>query len=247
MTYCIGLLVREGLVMIADTRTNAGVDNVSIFRKLHVFENPGARILVIASAGNLSVTQAALNILQVGIRNSDSGVFETLETTTTMVGATALIGRALRKASEELGPGLKDAGVDAGVTLLFGGQFQGQPMSLYLIYSAGNSIECLPDAPFLQVGETKYGKPILDRSVTYESSLDDALKTGLISMDSTMRSNLAVGMPLDVLVLPRDALQFSVKHRIEPDEPYFKSLSEQWSEALRTAHAAIAPPPYAID
>ena len=247
MTYCCGLLVGEGLCMIADTRTNAGVDNISTFRKLTVLEQPGEHALAIATAGSLSVTQAALSMMQEGVLSPDSGQVETLGRQPTMFRAAQFAGHVLGKATDEVKAALADTGVAYGATLLLGGQVQGGPMRLFMIYGAGNFIECGEDAPFLQIGEHKYGKPILDRSLKMETSLDEALKLGLISFDATIRSNLAVGAPLDIAMIRRDALAVGLRHRVEPDEPYFRSLCDRWSEALNTAQQAIELPPYGIE
>jgi putative proteasome-type protease len=245
MTYCAGILVDEGLVMFADTRTNAGFDDVSTYRKLHISETPGERTLAIATSGNLSVTQMALSILAEGLLNPDTGELETLEHAPSMFRAAQLVGMAVRKVKHDIGEGLEADHIDHSVSLLLGGQIRGGPMRLFMIYDAGNFIECGHDAPFLQIGEHKYGRPILVRAVNYDTELYDALKIGLISIDSTMKSNLAVGLPIDLLVLRRDQLKTELAHRIEADEPYFHDLSERWSEALRIAHANIPRPPYA--
>jgi putative proteasome-type protease len=245
MTYCAGILVDEGLVMFADTRTNAGFDDVSTYRKLHISETPGERTLAIATSGNLSVTQMALSILAEGLLNPDTGELETLAHAPTMFRAAQLIGMALRKVKHDIGEGLETDHIDHSVSLLLGGQIRGGPMRLFMIYDAGNFIECGPDAPFLQIGEHKYGRPILVRAVHQRTELYDALKIGLISLDSTIQSNLAVGPPIDLLVLRRDALRPELNHRIEPDEPYFRELSHGWSEALRMAHTSLPRPPYA--
>jgi putative proteasome-type protease len=247
MTYCLGLLLQDGLVMIADTRTNAGVDSISTFKKLHVFSTPGERVLTIASAGNLSVTQTMLAILQEGLVSPETGEVETLLKTPTLFRTAQLVARALKKAHDDLSPGLTHAGVPAGVTLLFGGQIRGGPPSLYQIYDPGNFIECGPDAPFLQVGETKYGKPILDRGLVYDLTLAEGLKLALISMESTMRSNLAVGPPVDVLVLRRDRLRSEIERRIEADDPYFRGLTETWTAAMQAARQSIPSPPYGVE
>jgi putative proteasome-type protease len=244
MTYCAGILVRDGLVMIADTRTNAGLDNISTFRKLHLFSQPGERVMALASAGNLSLTQTALSLLQEGIIHPDTEELETLDTVETMFRAAQLIGRAIRKVQEVDGPALEEAKLKFDLSFLFGGQIKGGPMRLFMIYAAGNFIECGVEAPFLQVGEHKYGKPILDRAVTYDTQLQDALKVALISMDSTMRSNLGVGLPIDILMLRRDTLAPDLIHRIDAGDPYFSDLRERWSAALRAAHMAIPRPPY---
>lgn len=244
MTYCCGILVREGLVMIADTRTNAGLDNVSTFRKLHVFENAGERSIAIASAGNLSLTQGVLAFLREGLLNEATGEIETLQNAPTMFQATQRIGHAIREMRRIHGDDFERDGLKFEMSLLFGGQIRGGPLQLYMIYAAGNSIQCTQDTPYLQIGEHKYGKPILDRAITFDTNLRDSLKIGLISMDSTMRSNLGVGMPIDILVVPLDSCAASIRQRIEPGEPYFHDLRERWSAALRRAHIAIPEPPY---
>jgi putative proteasome-type protease len=246
MTYCAGILVRDGMVMIADTRTNAGLDNISTFRKLHVTSHPGDRTMTMASAGNLSLTQSVISLLQEGMEHPESKETETLDTVPTMFRAAQLVGRAIRKVQEVDGAALEEARLKFDLSFLFGGQIKGGPMRLFMIYAAGNFIECGADAPFLQVGEHKYGKPILDRAVTYETHLPDALKVALISMDSTMRSNLGVGLPIDIFVMRRDADRPELTHRIEAGDPYFTDLRERWSAALRAAHMAIPRPPYAI-
>ena len=194
MTYCVGMLVQDGLVMIADTRTNAGVDNISAYRKLHTFETPGDRLILIATAGNLSITQTALSLLHEGLLNPETGHLETLYQVIDLFHAAELVGCAVRKVRADFGPPMEAEGVNTDVSLLVGGQVAGQPMRLFLVYAAGNFIECGPDKPFLQIGEYKYGKPILDRALTFQTDPFDALKLGLLSVDSTIRSNLAVGL-----------------------------------------------------
>jgi putative proteasome-type protease len=244
MTYCCGILVRDGHVMIADTRTNAGLDNVSTFRKLHVFTQPGERIMALASSGNLSLSQTVRATLTEGVENPETGERETLMNAPTMFQAAQRIGRAVRQIQTMEGKALEAAEVEHDVGFLFGGQIKGGPLRLYMIYSAGNFIECTTDTPYLQIGEHKYGKPVLDRAIGFETDLYDSLKIGLISMDSTMRSNLGVGLPIDILVARRDTCNFEVNYRIEPGEPYFQDLRERWSTALRAAHIAIPRPPY---
>jgi putative proteasome-type protease len=244
MTYCCGILVRDGLVMIADTRTNAGLDNVSTFRKLHVFEDPGARVMVLASAGNLSLSQSVVSLLNEGIENPETGVRERLTDAPSMFQAAQRIGRAVRIIHHNDAASLEEAKLEFDVSFLFGGQIAGRRLRLFMIYPAGNFIECTVDTPYLQIGEHKYGKPILDRAVKYDTDLYDALKIGLISMDSTMRSNLAVGLPIDLAMVRRNAIRTELNYRIEPGEPYFHDLRERWSAALRAAHIAIPRPPY---
>ncbi len=244
MTYCCGILVREGLVMIADTRTNAGLDNVSTFRKLHIYSQPGERFMALASSGNLSLSQTVRSMLTEGIENPETGELETLMNAPTMFKAAQRIGSAIRAIQQVEGKALEEADVDHAVGFLFGGQIKGGRLRLFMIYSAGNFIECTTDTPYLQIGEHKYGKPVLDRAISFDTDIYDALKIGLISMDSTMRSNLAVGLPIDLLVARRDICDPEVNYRIEPGEPYFQDLRERWSGALRAAHIAIPRPPY---
>jgi putative proteasome-type protease len=226
MTYCCGILVRDGLVMFADTRTNAGVDNIATFRKLHVLVQPGQRIMAVASAGNLSISQSVVSILREGWENPDTGEHETLMNAPTMFQAA------------------QRSDVKFDVSFLLGGQIKGERPRLFMLYAAGNFIECTQDTPYLQIGEHKYGKPVLDRAITYDIDLYDALKVGLVSVDSTMRSNLSVGLPIDLLIARRDACDAELNFRIEPGEPYFHDLRERWSAALRAAHAGIPRPPY---
>ena len=244
MTYCCGILVRDGLVMIADTRTNAGLDNVSTFRKLHVYTEPGERIMALASSGNLSLGQSVRSTLIEGFENPDTSERETLLNSPTMFQGAQRIGRAIRTVQSVEGKALDAAEIDHEVAFLFGGQIKGSRLQLFMIYSAGNFIECTTDTPYLQIGEHKYGKPVLDRAIKFDTDLYDALKIGLVSMDSTMRSNLGVGLPIDSLVSRRDTCNSAVNYRIEAGEPYFHDLRERWSAALRAAHNSIPRPPY---
>jgi putative proteasome-type protease len=244
MTYCCGILVRDGLVMIADTRTNAGLDNISTFRKLHVFGVPGQRIMALASSGNLSISQSVVSTVTEGIENPETKELETLFNAPTMFQAAQRMGQAIRQVHKLEGAALEAADVKFDVSFLFAGQIKGGKLRLFMIYGAGNFIECSVDSPYLQIGEHKYGKPVLDRAISYGVDLYDALKIGLISMDSTMRSNLGVGMPIDLLVVRRDTCEAELNYRIEPGEPYFHDLRERWSAALRQAHMNIPRPPY---
>lgn len=244
MTYCCGILVRDGLVMIADTRTNAGLDNISTYRKLHIFSEPGERMLALASAGNLSLSQTVISLLTEGVQNEQTGELETLMNAPSMFKAAQRVGKAVRSVRDMESEALQADQVSYEVSFLFGGQVKGGRLRLFMIYSAGNFIECTVDTPYLQIGEHKYGKPVLDRAIGFDTDLYDALKIGLISMDSTMRSNLGVGPPIDILVLRRDTCAAEVNYRIEPGEPYFQDLRERWSTALREAHIAIPQPPY---
>src|SRR6266436_2743024 len=225
MTYCCGILVRDGVVMVADTRTDAGLDNISVFRKLHTFAVPGERIFAIASSGNLSLTQSVLSTLHEGFENTETGERETLLNAPTMFQAAQRIGRAIRAVHGTDEVALQAADVKFDLSFLFGGQIRGERPRLFMIYSAGNFIECTIDTPYLQIGEHKSGKPILDRAVRYGIDIYDGLKIALLSMDSTLRSNLGVGMPLDVAVVRRDACDAELVYRIEPGDGYFHDLS----------------------
>lgn len=244
MTYCAGILVREGLVMIADTRTNAGLDNIAVYKKLHIYDRPDG-VIAIATAGNLAVSQSVLNLIDEGFPEDKEGATgETIHSVKSMFDAARLVGRAVREVYRTDGKSLKEQTGGFDVQMLLGGQIDGRRLRLFNIYSAGNFVEATDDTPFLQIGEHKYGKPILDRAISGSTDLYDALKIGLISMDSTMRSNLGVGMPIDLMVLKRDARSPDLTHRIEPGDPYFTDLRDRWSAALREAHTNIPLPPY---
>jgi putative proteasome-type protease len=244
MTYCVGLYLRDGLVLLSDTRTNAGVDNVSIFSKMHVTAVPGERVILILTSGNLAICQSVLNVLAEGIETD--GKLETLQTATTMFRAAQLVGEAVRRVWRSDGPALHAQGIAFEVSLLLGGQIKGRAMRLFQVYSAGNFIEATPDTPFLQIGEHKYGKPILDRALTYDMDLYDGVKLVLVSMDSTLRSNLSVGLPIDLAVYRRDTLQLELKRRLDEEDDYFRMIRDYWSHALRDAYKAIPRPNWPV-
>ncbi len=248
MTYCVGVLVDDGLAMLADTRTNAGLDNVSSYRKLRIMDVGPGRTMVVASAGSLSVTQAALTRLSDAMLLAEAEPAdpptETLRTAPTMFRAATLVGQALHAARAAVDEAVGGDKVSTGASLLFGGCIAGRRPRLFLVYSSGNFIECQPDTPYLQIGEHKYGKPILDRVVTWETTLEEAVKVALISFTSTMRSNLAVGLPIDLMQLRAGASEPELVHRITDDDAYYRELTERWSAAMRVATSAIPPPPY---
>ncbi len=245
MTYCVGMLVNDGLVMIADTRTNAGVDNISSYRKLHMLANGEDRLIMAAAAGNLSVTQLVLSLLEEGLAPlADGDPPRTLANAPTMFRAAQLVGEAVAMARQDVEKSLSAENIQAGISLLLGGRIGDGPLKLYLIYAQGNFIECHRDAPFLQIGETKYGKPILDRALGFDTPLDEAVKVGLISFDSTIRSNLAVGRPLDLVVIPNDPAKPAICRRIEANDAYFNDLSARWSMLLAESRATIPAPPF---
>ncbi len=241
MTYCVGLYLQDGLVLLSDTRTNAGVDHISTFSKMHVFETPGERVIVAMTAGNLAISQAVINLLSEGL-DGDEGAAESLLTVPSMFRAARLVGRAVRQVYESDGPTLEAQGLPFDVSVLLAGQIKDRNMRLFQVYAAGNFIEATEETPFLQIGEHKYGKPILDRVLTYHSDIDDGIKLVLISMDSTLRSNLTVGMPLDLRVYRRDSQRIELNRRISEDDPYFQGIRQSWSAALREAYQSIPRP-----
>jgi putative proteasome-type protease len=245
MTYCVGMLVEAGLVMIADTRTNAGVDDISVYRKLHVLADDADRLVVAASSGNLSVTQSVIASLAEGLAAEDPGaVPRRIADMPSMFRVAHLVGEAIHACRAEIKKQLEAEDYSPSCSMLVGGRVGDGPLSLYRLYSEGNFIACMREQPFLQIGETKYGKPILDRALQYETPLEETVKVGLISFDSTLRSNLAVGAPLDLIAMPADRSQRVVRRRIERDDIYFNDLSTRWSLMLNEARATIPDPPF---
>ncbi len=243
MTYCVGLCLEQGLVMLGDTRTNAGVDNISTFSKLQRVEVPGERVIGLATAGNLAITQAVWGHLQEGVFLDGQRL--RLPDVLNMFQAARLVGAAVRAVFAADGPTLSAQGIGFDCSLLVGGQIGEEPPRLFLIYAAGNFIEATADTPFLQIGEHKYGKPILDRVLTYDTPIADGVKLALVSMDSTLRSNLTVGLPIDLLEVKRDELRVHQWRRMGEDDPYFAAVRQGWSEALRHAYMVMPAPDWA--
>ncbi len=240
------MLLEDGLVMIADTRTNAGVDNISSYKKLHILEDSEERTILACTAGNLSVTQSAFARLAEGLEeDDDSDGRRFLADMPNMNRVAGLVGEALHESRDEI---KENAGEDSQYSfsgsMLLAGRIADRPLRLFHIYKEGNFITCQPDRPFMQIGETKYGKPILDRALEYDTPLDDAVKTGLVSFDSTMRSNLSVGRPLDIAVIPAKGERKLATLRIEETDDYFNMLSSKWALALAQARAALPLPPF---
>ena len=245
MTYCLGMLLDEGLIMMADTRTNAGVDNFSSYKKLHCLANKPDRCIYVATAGNLSLTQMVISLVQEGIDAEDgSDMTRSIGGVSSMFRAAQLIGEAVRKASEAIGPALEAHNISASISLLLGGRIGDGPPSLYLMYEAGNFIQCKPEVPFFQVGETKYGRPILDRVIKRGIPLPEAVKIGCLSFDSSMRSNLGVARPIDLMVMPTDPARDVLRKRSEQDDEYFNDVSRRWSGLLHDATLTIPDPPF---
>jgi len=239
MTYCVGMLLDAGVVMISDSRTNAGVDNIATFHKLSIFENPGERAIALIAAGNLSITQSVVSLLKEELHEKDK---PNLLNTDTMLDAARCVGNAIREIHARDGKSLEEFKIEFNVSMILGGQIRGEEPRLFNIYSAGNFIEANSDTCYFQIGETKYGKPILDRVITRKTRLERAAKCGLISMDSTIRSNLTVSPPLDVVVIRTDELRISSHQVIEAENPYFLHIRARWSEMLGQAFLDIPDP-----
>lgn len=239
MTYCVGLKLNAGLVLLSDTRTNAGLDNISTYRKMFFFEEPGERVIGILTAGSLSVTQTTLGRLQEAIEDPDADETSSIMKAGSMLQVATIIGDTLNRTRREIAEQTRDLNQQASASFIVAGQRKDGEMRMFLIYPQGNFIMATEDTPFLQIGEHKYGKPILDRVVTPETSLADAQKAVLLSMDSTLRSNLSVGMPLDLAVIERDALRISNRRRILDGDPAFMAMSAAWSAALRDSFVKV--------
>jgi len=235
MTYCVGVQVDEGLVFLSDSRTNAGVDHVSTFRKMSFFAVPGERAIVLLSAGNLAVSQSVTGLL----RERAGSAKASLVSARTLADAARLVGDAVRDVHRRDAAALHEHGIEFNPTFIIGGQIGGEPMRLFQVYSAGNHIETTADTRYFQIGEFKYGKPIIDRVVKAHTPLPAVAKCALISMDSTIRSNLSVGMPLDLAIVRRDALDIALHRSIEAEDPYFKVIRDGWGESLRNAFHAL--------
>ena len=243
MTYCVAIKLNAGLVFLSDSRTNAGLDQISTFRKMIVYEKADDRFMVLLSAGNLSISQSVREILQIEkLKDNDEDEGTTIWNAKSMFDAARVLGSAIRKVHDRDAASLQQAGVDFNVSLIFGGQIRGEGMRLFQVYSAGNFIEATPETPYFQVGESKYGKPVLDRVITPSTPLDEAAKCALVSMDSTLKSNLSVGLPLDMVVYEVDQFQTDKVVCIDENNPYFKMLHGSWGQKLREVFDSIEDP-----
>ncbi len=238
MTYCIGLKVNDGLVFLSDTRTNAGVDNIAKVKKLFTWKLGGDRAIAMMTAGNLGITQAVISELDEQLARQKPGD-TTLATADSMFYVAQLVGDVMRDVQARYGPGLTARGADSSASIILGGQRIGGSPRLFLIYPEGNFIEAVDDTPYFQIGENKYGKPIIDRVVTKNTELQDAIISALLSMDSTIRSNLTVGMPLDLAVMRTGSIDFEENRRIDSDDDAYHTFSETWSQQLRNAFAVM--------
>jgi putative proteasome-type protease len=243
MTYCVAIKLNAGLVFLSDSRTNAGLDYISTFRKMIVYEKPGDRFMVLLSAGNLSISQSVREILQVEqLKDHEGGEPITIWNARSMFDAARVLGAAIRRVYDRDAEALKNADVDFNVSIVFGGQIKGEGMRLFQMYSAGNFIEATSETPYFQVGESKYGKPVLDRVITPETPLDEAAKCALVSMDSTMKSNLSVGMPLDLVVYEANSFQTDKVVCIDSNNPYYRMIYNNWGKKLREVFDSIEDP-----
>ena len=240
MTYCVAMSLEAGMLFASDSRTNAGVDQIARFSKMRVIANEGDRIMVTLSSGNLSITQNALNTLEERSRAGDNSL--SLYNATSMFDVARLIGDSLREAKSRDGPFLMQSNIDSSASFLVGGQIRGEPPRLFHVYSEGNFIEATADTCYFQSGETKYGKPIIDRVITRRASLVDATKCTMVSFDSTMRSNISVGLPIDLLIYQTDSLRVGMQRRIDEDDPYYQMVHRQWGEGLRQVFAKLPNP-----
>jgi putative proteasome-type protease len=238
MTYCVGLKIDKGLVFMSDTRTNAGIDSISTFRKMHVWEDPGKRLIVLMSAGNLATTQAVVSLLD---ERSKAVVDRspTLMKTPSMYQTARLVGNTVKEVIRDSSPEGEKADSYFNASFILGGQIHGAEPRLFMIYPEGNFIESTEDTPFFQVGETKYGKPIIVRTYDRTMSFAESVKLLLVSFDSTLKSNLSVGLPLDLLFYEKDTMKVGVKKRIGQDDPYYRTISDGWSNALKQAFRGL--------
>ena len=236
MTYCVGMLLDKGLVMMSDTRTNAGVDNISTFRKMFHWEKPGERIVTVMTAGNLATTQSVISQLEERNKAPEDRHNSLMEAPTMFQVATQ-VGKLLNDtiAAQKAESGQDGSADMFHASLMVGGQIAGMEPRLFLIYPEGNFIEASFDTPFFQIGETKYGRPILVRGYSRDMSFEDAIKLLMVSFDSTIKANLSVGLPLDLVVIERDCFTPLHERRIGADDPYFRAVSAGWGEALKRA------------
>jgi putative proteasome-type protease len=242
MTYCLGMKLDAGMVFASDSRTNAGVDNVGRFEKMRVYEKPGERVIVTLSAGNLSVTQNALGLLDHRVRKDPHATH--FMNATSLFEVAGALGDAMREVQRRDGDYMRANKIDASASFIVGGQVAGEEPRLFLVYTEGNFIETSRETNYFQIGEIKYGKPIIDRVLTPRTSLQEAVKCALISFDSTMRSNISVGPPIDVLVLQTDALRVGVTQRLDEGDPYLTYVRNTWSEGLKRLYVQMPAPPW---
>jgi len=246
MTYCVAIKLDTGMIFASDSRTNAGVDHIATFSKMKVYEKPNERLITVLSSGNLAVTQGVTNLLDRQLRAKASGTDEpdapSILEAPTMYDAATIVGDAVREMQRRDGVFLTQANIDANAAMIVGGQIKGEEPRLFYVYTQGNFIEAGGDTPFFQLGESKYGKPILDRVITPNTPQKEAAKCVLISFDSTMKSNISVGLPIDMLWYPRDSFRVGLQQRIRENDPYFTMLRTRWGGGLRRVFAELPDP-----
>ncbi len=244
MTYCAAVTLKAGMVFASDSRTNAGVDHVSSYRKMRVFSREGDRTIAILSSGNLSITQSVINLVEENQR--EPGSRKTLYDARSMYEVAEMMGQALREVRQRDGPYLQQSNVDSSASFIVGGQITGGRQRLFQIYSEGNFIESTAETTYFQIGESKYGKPVLDRVITPDTSLLEATKCLLVSFDSTMRSNISVGLPIDLLIYRADTLRVAFQHQIKETDPYFNMVHQRWGDGLRKVFAELPNPEWNV-
>lgn len=248
MTYCVAMRLNAGLVFLSDSRTNAGMDQISTFRKMTVYEKPGERVMVLLSAGNLAITQAVKQLLSNEAIEGPDGEDVTIWTARSMFDCARIVGSAVRKVYARDADALKKHGIDFNCSLIIGGQIKGETMRLFNVYAAGNFVEAGIDGVcYFQIGESKYGKPVIDRVVTPKTPLQEAAKCALISMDSTLKSNLSVGLPLDLMVYEADSLKVDKLINIDDTNAYFRMIRSSWGQRLRDVFDSIPDPTWGGD
>lgn len=238
MTYCVAMRLNAGLVFLSDSRTNAGVDHIGTFRKMSVFENPGDRMMVLMTAGNLSISQSIRQTVAEYLTPEGTSIW----TASTMYEAAQIVGDSIRAVHKREATALEESGIDFNVSLIFGGQIRGERCRLFQMYAAGNFIESHDENPYFQIGEAKYGKPIIDRVISPSTPIDEGAKCALISMDSTLKSNISVGFPLDLLVYEANSLAVNRFVTIDEKNQYFEMIRSTWGKQLKAVFEGIADP-----
>jgi putative proteasome-type protease len=244
MTYCVGTLLDAGMVFASDSRTNAGVDHISSYRKMHTFVAEGERVIVLLTSGNLSLTQSTISLLDHNCKKPDAQ--RTVMNATSMYEVAELTGTALREVRLRDGAYLQQSNVDSSASFIIGGQIRGEKQRLFNVYTEGNFIEATRETPYFQIGESKYGKPVIDRVVKAGTGLIEATKCVLVSFDSTMRSNISVGLPIDLVIYSRDSLRVGFQRHIEESDDYFSMIHKQWGEGLRRVFAQLPDPDWKV-
>jgi len=244
MTYCVGVMLDAGMVFASDSRTNAGVDHVSSFRKMHLFAAEGERVIALLTSGNLSVTQSTVSLIDQHARDPDA--HKTVMNVNSMYEVAELVGAALREVRQRDGAYLQQSNVDGSASFIIGGQIRGEQQRLFNLYTEGNFIEATRETPYFQIGESKYGKPVIDRVVKAGTGLLEATKCVLVSFDSTIRSNISVGLPIDLMIYNRNSLRVGFQRRIEESDDYFTMIHNQWGEGLRRVFAQLPNPDWDV-